>query len=176
MVGNRLIAASLIVIATACAGREVDPSLTAEMPRKIVWAWERPEDLEWLDPKTYGVAFLAQSLALSGNAVEQRARRQPLRLAEGMYVIAVTRIESGTKDAARPPDYTDEQAAAWKGKVGKAQRALFIALAGTLASYNEGTIGPGHCDEPAVSLVPFLPVGVLPLVTALGRRRRNAGR
>ena len=72
--------------------------------------------------------------------------------------------------------YTDEQAAAWKGKVGKAQRALFIALAGTLASYNEGTTGPGHCDEPAVSLVPFLPVGVLPLVTALGRRRRNAGR
>jgi hypothetical protein len=111
MVRNKLIATSLIVIATACAGREVDPALTAEMPRKIVWAWERPEDLEWLDPKTYGVAFLAQSLVLSRNTVEQRARRQPLRLAEGIYVIAVTRIESGTKDPARPPNYTDEQAA-----------------------------------------------------------------
>ena len=46
--------------------------------------------------------------------------------------------------------YTDEQAAAWKGKVGKDLRAQFIALAGLLASYNEGAIGPGHCDEPAV--------------------------
>jgi hypothetical protein len=51
--------------------------------------------------------------------------------------------------------YTDEQVAVWKGKVGKAQRAEFIALAGILASYNEGAIGPGHCDEPAVPSLAF---------------------
>jgi hypothetical protein len=43
--------------------------------------------------------------------------------------------------------YTDEQIAALKGKAGNALRAQFISLAGTLGSYNEGLIGPGHCDE-----------------------------
>jgi hypothetical protein len=34
-----------------------------------------------------------------------------------------------------------------KGKGLKKVRARFIELAGVLASYNEGVIGPGHCDE-----------------------------
>ena len=33
----------------------------------------------------------------------------------------------------------------WTSK--NAVRKQFIALAGTLGSYNEGLIGPGHCDE-----------------------------
>lgn len=41
--------------------------------------------------------------------------------------------------------YTPDQVGAWKGNQG--QRALFVSLAGTLASYNEGAIGPGHCTE-----------------------------
>lgn len=47
--------------------------------------------------------------------------------------------------------YTDEEIGALKGKNGNALRAQFISLAGTLASYNEGLIGPGHCDEDAES-------------------------
>ena len=47
--------------------------------------------------------------------------------------------------------YTDEQIATLKGKVGKVLRAEFVRLAGILASYNEGDIGPGHCDEDATS-------------------------
>ncbi|MCI0619902.1 Ig-like domain repeat protein [Candidatus Wolfebacteria bacterium] len=34
-----------------------------------------------------------------------------------------------------------------KGKNAKADRPLLTGLAGTLGSYNEGDIGPGHCDE-----------------------------
>jgi hypothetical protein len=34
-----------------------------------------------------------------------------------------------------------------KGKNAQAVRAQFLTLAGTLGSYNEGAIGPGHCDE-----------------------------
>jgi len=29
-------------------------------------------------------------------------------------------------------------------------RAVFIGYAGLLGSYNEGLVGPGHCDKPAV--------------------------
>lgn len=45
--------------------------------------------------------------------------------------------------------YTPGQIASLKGK--KAPRPEFVSLAGTLASYNEGTIGPGHCDEDSFS-------------------------
>jgi hypothetical protein len=47
--------------------------------------------------------------------------------------------------------YTPADIAKLKGKNGNALRAQFISLAGTLASYNEGLIGPGHCDEDAGS-------------------------
>jgi hypothetical protein len=43
--------------------------------------------------------------------------------------------------------YTPGDVAALKGKNGKETRAQFIALAETLDAYNNGLIGPGHCDE-----------------------------
>jgi len=43
--------------------------------------------------------------------------------------------------------HTPAQVAELKGKNGKELRAQFVELAGTLANYNEGLIGPGHCDE-----------------------------
>ena len=48
--------------------------------------------------------------------------------------------------------WTPEQTAELKGKNGKDLRAEFIELAGILGSYNEGEIGPGHCDEDAHSV------------------------
>jgi hypothetical protein len=66
--------------------------------------------------------------------------------------------------------YTDEQIGALKGK--NPTRQLFISLAGTLASYNEGDIGPGHCDEDQTSLagIVMFPLG---LTALLGRRLRR---
>ena len=49
--------------------------------------------------------------------------------------------------------YTPADIAKLKGKAGNALRAQFISLAGILGSYNEGLIGPGHCDEDAGSTV-----------------------
>jgi hypothetical protein len=58
--------------------------------------------------------------------------------------------------------YTPAEVATYKGKTGKAIRAEFITLAGILGSYNEGLIGPGHCDEDgssaAIVLPPLLPI------------------
>jgi hypothetical protein len=62
-------------------------------PRKILWAWERPEDLRFIDSKQYGVAFLAQTLTLANDDVSISPRRQPLEVASGTFLIAVTRIE-----------------------------------------------------------------------------------
>lgn len=65
-----------------------------QFPPKIVWAWERPENLEFLDAKEYAVAFLAQTLELKGDDLIIRSRRQPLKVNPESKIIAVTRIES----------------------------------------------------------------------------------
>jgi hypothetical protein len=67
-----------------------------------------------------------------------------------------------------------------KGKDAKAIRAEFVGLAGILGDFNEGEIGPGHCDEPivivdgvTVSGAPFLlaPIGLLAPIAGWLRRR-----
>ena len=63
-------------------------------PSLILWAWERPTDLRFIDTKQVGVAFLAKSILLTPDDVVTRPRLQPLRLAEGTKVIAVARIET----------------------------------------------------------------------------------
>src|ERR1044072_617465 len=63
-------------------------------PNQILWAWERPEELEFLDPQQFAVAFLAQTLVLKNDDVEYKPRRQPLKVKPETRLIAVTRIES----------------------------------------------------------------------------------
>lgn len=70
-------------------------------PKKILWAWERPEDLRFIDAEQFGVAFLAQTLELRNDDVNFRPRRQPLQVPANTYLIAVTRIETA-KDKDRP--------------------------------------------------------------------------
>ncbi len=79
------------------------------MPTKILWAWERPEDLRFIDTKQYGVAFLAQTITLETDNVLPKPRRQPLETAPGTYIIAVTRIET-KKGSAERPTFTLEMA------------------------------------------------------------------
>src|SRR5687768_546068 len=59
-----------------------------EFPPVILWAWERPEDLDFLDPQKYGIAYLAQTLELNGDAVVIRPRRQPLQVPPEAKIIA----------------------------------------------------------------------------------------
>jgi hypothetical protein len=62
------------------------------LPALMLWAWERPEDLRGLDD-SIGVAFLSQTITLTGDRVALQPRRQPLRVAPGVRLMAVTRIE-----------------------------------------------------------------------------------
>ena len=72
------------------------------MPATMLWAWERPENLMWLDgTQDIGVAFLAQTLVLSNDEVVVKPRRQPLEVPAETYLVAVTRIESSRSPEAR---------------------------------------------------------------------------
>jgi hypothetical protein len=73
-----------------------------QFPRVILWAWERPENLEFLDPQRYAVAFLAQTLILKGGDVVYDPRHQPLKVVPSTKLIAVTRIESQKITHERP--------------------------------------------------------------------------
>jgi hypothetical protein len=70
------------------------PEPLSDLPSVIVWAWERPEKLDFIDTKRIGVAFLAKTLRLEGDRVVSKPRLQPLVLAPGTKLIAVVRIES----------------------------------------------------------------------------------
>jgi hypothetical protein len=74
------------------------------LPHVFVWAWERPEDLRDLDAGV-GVAFLAQTISITGGEFRVAPRRQPLRVSPTTALVAVTRIEAErvTSPSPRPP-------------------------------------------------------------------------
>jgi len=82
----------------------VSSSRTSQLPPTILWAWERPERLGFINPAKVGVAFLAKTVYLRGDRVVSRPRLQPLGLSPGTPLIAVARIESehSSNSAKRP--------------------------------------------------------------------------
>ncbi len=73
-------------------------------PRLTLWAWERAEDLRFLNSDNVGVAFLAGSVYLAQEPVV-RPRLQPLRVGERTPITAVVRLEP-TKNT--PAVFSDE--------------------------------------------------------------------
>lgn len=102
---RRLIAfICLPILLVAFSSHRTTPVET--LPPVILWAWERPEDLSFVDPQTTGVAYLAKTINLRGDKVTVRPRLQPLRLASGTRVVAVVRIET---DPSELPSLSDSQ-------------------------------------------------------------------
>jgi hypothetical protein len=65
-----------------------------DFPHTVLWAWERPEDLSFINPEQFAVAFLAQTLTLTDKEVRFSPRQQPLKVGSKTKLIAVTRIET----------------------------------------------------------------------------------
>ncbi|HKP10940.1 MAG TPA: DUF3142 domain-containing protein [Blastocatellia bacterium] len=104
-----LLAARLRPGAFAVTGRDAVGSpddRMSDLPRVMLWAWERPEDLRFIDPREVGVAYLAETIILSGDRAVMRPRMQPLQLAPGTRRVAVARVET---DGRARPLFSDEQ-------------------------------------------------------------------
>jgi hypothetical protein len=88
------LAAGLVAVAGLALRmpRPADP--LPGFPRVFVWAWERPENLESLDPRAAGVAFLARTVFLRNGMATVRPRLQPLRYHSGAVLMAVVRVEA----------------------------------------------------------------------------------
>jgi len=98
----------VLILAMSLCGSEVTKQITISssdrisgFPKVILWAWERPEKLDFINPREVGVAFLAKTFYLQGERVVIRPRLQPLSVPRGTTMIAVVRIES---NRAKPLD------------------------------------------------------------------------
>jgi hypothetical protein len=100
-------AAMLLLLALAgdrmTSGRA---GIRVDLPPLVLWAWDRDDDLRFLDISDTGVAFLAATLTLRGEGVVLSPRHNPLALAEGVSRVAVVHVET---DRADPPVRSGEQ-------------------------------------------------------------------
>ena len=96
--------------ARAISSVSTSSSRVSQLPATILWAWERPERLDFIDPEKVGVAFLAKTIYLRGDRVVSRPRLQPLTLPPGAQVVAVARIESEhSNDYSKKPSLSPAQ-------------------------------------------------------------------
>ncbi len=77
----------------------------ANLPKQILWAWERPEDLRWL-PTDMGVAYVASSIMLRGDKALIRRRTAPLLLADNTALVPVLHVDVSWSF---PPTKTQQQ-------------------------------------------------------------------
>jgi hypothetical protein len=67
------------------------------IPGIVLWAWEEPEDLRFVNPRDTGIAFLAATVRLQANATIVHPRFQPLRVPDTAKLVSVVRIEADSR-------------------------------------------------------------------------------
>jgi hypothetical protein len=66
-----------------------------DLPGIVLWAWERPEDLRFIDPERTGVAFVAATaLICSNGSISFRPRTQRLELPTHAALVPVVHVEA----------------------------------------------------------------------------------
>ncbi len=90
----------------ACANRLNQDDIFKKEPALMLWAWEYPCDLQFVNPKKTGVAFLVGRVTLTDGSVLVKPRIQTIKVGTGTYMMAVVRIETNRQ---KPPIFSDEQ-------------------------------------------------------------------
>jgi hypothetical protein len=106
---NKNLCALILLILAGMRG--AGPSATPvhglqAFPRLTLWAWERREDLRFVSPAKYAVAYLDQTILL-GPELTSVPRGQPLFVDAGTKLTAVVRIEGFES----PPASQEDEAA-----------------------------------------------------------------
>jgi len=84
-----------LLLACSCARTVRRP---IDLPGVMLWAWQRPEDLRFIDTNSAGVAYLAGTARIRADGISTfEPRLQPLRVKPGTATLAVVRIESAPR-------------------------------------------------------------------------------
>src|SRR5262245_10974319 len=78
-----------------------------DMPRLVLWAWDRDDDLSFIDHRDTAVAYLAATVILRGEKVLLTPRGNRLMPPQGTRLVAVAHVES---DRHEPPVMSEAQA------------------------------------------------------------------
>src|SRR5262249_61532320 len=78
-----------------------------DMPPLVLWAWDRDDDLSFIDIRDTAVAYLAATVTLRGKSVFLTPRHHPLAPPKGAPPVAVAHVEV-QRDT--PPGVEDAQA------------------------------------------------------------------
>ncbi|MBZ5727207.1 MAG: DUF3142 domain-containing protein [Acidobacteriia bacterium] len=125
----------------------------------VLWAWERPERLPFVDPRAAGVAFLARTVAWHDGVVESRPRLQPLVVPPATPLMAVVRLESGRGPLPDASAVAHETARAAEFPGLRALQVDFDARLSERAWYRAML---GHLRQ---ALPPALPLGITALAS-----------
>ncbi len=145
----------VVVVATGCGS----PATANALPPQMLWAWDRTDDLRFLEGRDIGVAYLAATLTLDGDRFSTRLRSRPITFAPGTVVVPVVRIE------ARRSALTEAQRARAVAAIARAAR-----IAGTRVVQIDFDATASQREfyvQLVADLKPQLPPGVRLSVTAL---------
>src|SRR6516165_8908186 len=81
--------------------------MPVDMPPLVLWAWDRDDDLGFIDIRDTAVAYLAATIILRREAVFLAPRHHPLGPPKGTRLVAVAHVEV---DRHEPPIASDAQA------------------------------------------------------------------
>ncbi len=104
----RLLGLGVVATLAMLLARDTAPTrhpALARLPAQMLWAWERNEDLRWLPPGV-GVAYLRDSILLSGTEARVYPRRHPLRVRADTVLIPVIHVDASWRT---PPALTQQQ-------------------------------------------------------------------
>ncbi|HZP25210.1 MAG TPA: DUF3142 domain-containing protein [Terriglobales bacterium] len=90
--GKLALVVSLVCVAALSGAQRARAEFGARNPRLVLWAWERPESLRFVDSQTVGIAVLAGSIYLNRTPT-LRPRMQSLNVGLHTPLIAVVRLE-----------------------------------------------------------------------------------
>lgn len=137
-----------------------DTQAISATPSLVLWAWERPEDLRFLDPTKAGVAFLAGTVRLGPKGMSYRPRMQPLQVARETKLVAVVRIETAAGAA------LDQEIARQVARE-IAQAARLPAVVAIQVDFDATASERGFYRELLLELRPELPPSMPISITAL---------
>lgn len=86
-----------LLLLNACVRPDLSRRTKTTSPLLFLWAWERKEDLHFINPETTGVAYLANRISLQETGITEYQRQQPLILPAHTKTIAVVRLEMKAK-------------------------------------------------------------------------------
>ena len=88
-------------------GQPSTAPLFAGWPPVMVWAWQRPEDLSFINPQRVGVSYLVKTIQLKGEGMIVQPNLNGLKVPVGTKVMACARIEI---DPSSPPLLSPQRA------------------------------------------------------------------